>query len=155
MKTAIRSAFISALVLASATFAEESSIAIESQKIAVQYAPPAAKNRASASFHSDADLAFKGTNVPKGDYTIYVLAEGTQWQLALNKATGAKAATYDPKLDLGRMPLNMSKPGAAVPGFKITLTKIAALAGRIEVVWNGAAAVTQFRLDRGGSDSEW
>ena len=144
------------LGLAAAAFAQqETSVVIESHNIVVKYAPPSVKTRVAASFHSDADLAFKGVNVPKGDYTIYVLAEGAQWQLALNKATGAKAATYDPKLDVGKVAMTMSKPPAPAAACKITLTKTAALAAKIEVAWNDAVASTQFHLDRGASDTEW
>ena len=144
------------LGLAAPAFAQqEASVVIESHNIAVKYAPPTVKTRVAASFHSDTDLAFKGVNLPKGDYTIYVLAEGAQWQLALNKATGAKAATYDPKLDVGKVAMTMSKPPAPAAACKITLTKTAALAAKIEVTWNDAVAATQFHLDRGSSDTEW
>ena len=134
---------------------QQTSTTIEGQTITVKYAPPAAKNRIAASFHTDADLAFKGVSVPKDDYTVYVLADGSQWQLALNKATGAKAATYDPKLDLGRVPMTMGKPASPAAGCKITLAKTAALAAKLEVAWNDAVASAPFHLDRGASDSEW
>jgi hypothetical protein len=72
----------------------------------------------------------------------------------LNKATGAKAAAYDPKLDLGKVALTMGPAGA--PGdCKITLTKTAALAAKLDVAWNNAVGSTRFHLDRGGTDSEW
>lgn len=149
-------AAIAMLGLAAVAFAQqEASVAIEGQKIVVKYAPPSVKTRVAASFHSDADIAFKGVNVPKGDYTLYVLAEGSQWHLAVNKASGAKAATYDPKLDLGKVAMTMSKPPAAVASCKIALTKTAALAAKLEVSWNDAVAAATFHLDRGASDSEW
>jgi len=151
-----RTAALAAVVLATAGWAQQdASVAIEGHKIAVNYAPPSAKNRVVASFHSEADLAFKGVNLPKGDYTIYVLAEGAQWQLAINRASGAKAATYDPKLDVGKVLLTMTKASAPAAACKITLTKSAALAAKIEVDWNDTVAVTQFHLDRGATDSEW
>jgi hypothetical protein len=133
---------------------EQSSATIDGKVITVKYTPPAANKRVVASLQATADIAFKGVKVPKGTYTVYVLSEGPQWQLALNKATGAKAATYDAKLDLGRVSMTMSK-GAAAPGCKITLTKIAALAAKFEVSSNGSTGSANFHLDRGGSDSEW
>ena len=145
-----------AAVTALSCFAQQqTSATIEGQNIVVKYSPPTVKNRALASFHSDADLAFKGFNLPKGDYTAYILADGAQWQLAISKATGAKAATYDPKLDLGRVPLTMGKAAAPAPVCKITLTKAAALAAKIEVAWDASIASTTFHLDRGAADSEW
>lgn len=156
MRTGLVTVAIAILGWSGSAFAQqETSVAINGQKIAVKYAPPSVKTRIAASFHSDADLAFKGFNVPKGDYTIYILAEGAQWQLALNKATGAKAATYDPKLDLGKVAMTMSKLSVAAAACKITLTKTAAMAAKLEVVWNDAMAVAPFHLDRGASDSEW
>jgi hypothetical protein len=156
MKTRYLTTTFAVLGLAVTAFAQhEASVVIEGKKIVLNYAPPSVKTRIAASFHSEVDLAFKGVNVPKGDYTIYVLAEGPQWQLALNKATGAKAATYDAKLDVGKVAMIMSKPPAAIAECKVTLTKTAALAAKIEVSWNDAVAATQFHLDRGASDSEW
>ena len=140
---------------ASTSLAEEqTSTTIDGKIITVKYTAPAANKRVVASLLATADIAFKGVKVPKGTYTIYVLTEGPQWQLAVNKATGAKAATYDAKLDLGRVPMTMVK-SAAAPGCKITLTKIAALAAKFEVSANGSTGAANFHLDRGGSDSEW
>jgi hypothetical protein len=144
------------LGLAAAAFAQqETAIAIEGQKVVLKYGAPTVKTRAAASFHSEADLIFKGMSLPKGDYTVYILADGPQWQLALNKATGAKAATYDPKLDVGKVAMTMGKAPAPATACKIVLTKTAALAGKVEVSWNDAVASTPFHLDRGASDSEW
>ena len=141
---------------AMAGFAEEqTSATLDGKNITVKYAAPAAAaKRVVGTLQADADIAFKGVRVPKGSYTVYVLTDGPQWQLAVNKATGAKAATYDPKLDVGKVALTMGK-GAAVPPCKITLSKIAALAAKLEVAWNGTTAAAPFHLDRGGADTEW
>lgn len=133
---------------------EQTSATIDGHTINVKYTAAAANKRLVASFQTDADIAFKGVRVPKGSYTVYVLSDGPQWQLAVNKATGAKAASYDPKLDLGRVSMTMGK-GAAAQACKITLTKIAAMAARLEVDWNGNTGAASFHLDRGGNDSEW
>jgi Protein of unknown function (DUF2911) len=133
---------------------QASSVTIDGHAIGVKYTPPSAKNRVTAAFHADADVAFKGVRVPKGDYTVYVLTDSAPWQLAVNKATGAKAAAYDSKLDLGRVNMTMGA-AAAAPACKLALTKVAALAAKLEVACNGAAAATTFHLDRGANDSEW
>jgi Protein of unknown function (DUF2911) len=140
---------------AAAGFAEQqTSVAIDGNAITVKYTPPAAKKRLMASLHTNADLAFKGVRVPKGDYTVYVLTDSAQWQIAINKAIGTKAATYDAKLDLGRVNMTMGK-GAPTPDAKVTLTKIAALAAKLEVAWNDVVASAPFHLDRGANDREW
>ena len=150
------SAAIALFGLTTAGFAQqEATVTLEAKKIVLKYAEPDSKTRAALSLHSEADLAFKGLVVPKGDYTIYILADGAQWQLTVNKATGAKAAAYDPKLDLGKVAMTMGKPAAAADGCKIALTKTATLAAKIEMTWNGALAAVPFHLDRGANDSEW
>ncbi|MEO8371093.1 MAG: DUF2911 domain-containing protein [Candidatus Solibacter sp.] len=151
----VKYAGIVSVLTATAIAQQQTAATIDGNAITVKYAAPAAKNRAAASFQTPADLAFKGVNVPKGEYTIYVLADGEKWQLAVNSATGPKAATYDPKLDLGRLPMTMSKAPAPAAACKMTLTKIAALAAKLEVSWNDTIATVSFHLDRGGSDSEW
>ena len=143
-----------AAAVAAIGFAEQASTSIDGHAITINYAPPAAKKPVTASFHTDADLAFKGLRVPKGDYTVYVLTDGPQWRLAVNKATGAKAAAYDAKLDVGRVNMLMVK-GAAAPVCKMTLTKTAALAAKLEVVLNDEVASAPFYLDRGANDKEW
>jgi len=144
--------------MAAAAFAQpagQTSVTIESKTIAVKYAAPTAKTRLNAAFHTDADLAFKGFAVPEGDYTLYILADGPQWQLAINKATGARAAVYDPKSDLGRIPMTMGKAAAPAPNCKMTLTKTAALAAKLEVAWESVIASASFHLDTVGADREW
>jgi hypothetical protein len=148
----VAAAFLAAAALAQQ---EATSVTIESKTIAVKYAAPTAKSRFAAAFHTDADLAFRGFAVPEGDYTLYILADGPQWQLAINKATGAKAATYDPKSDLGRIPMTMGKTPAPVANCKMTLTKTAALAAKLEVAWESTIASASFHLDTVGADREW
>lgn len=155
-KSFLKYAMIASFLVA-AVFAQQQQTAatIDGHAITVNYTAPAARNRAAAAFQTQADLAFKGFNVPKGEYTIYVLADGAQWRLAVNKATGPKAVAYDPKLDLGRVPMTMTKAPAPVVGCKMTLNKFAALAAKLEVSWNDTVATVSFHMDRGGSDSEW
>jgi hypothetical protein len=144
-----------AVLLAGAALAQQqSSTTIDGHAITVKYSTPAAKKPVMASFHTDTDLAFKGVRVPKGDYTVYVLTDGPQWHLAVNKATGANAAAYDAKLDLGRINMVMTK-GSAASDCKISLTKTAALAAKLEVALNDQVASAPFYLDRGANDREW
>jgi hypothetical protein len=136
-----------------AAWAEQSTATIEGKAMTVKYTP--AGDKISTTFHSDADLVFKGVTVPKGDYTLFVLTDGPAWQLVINKGNGAKAAVRDPKLDLGKVPMTMAKSAAAAPVYKVTLTKTAALAAKLEVVSGSIVATTSFHLDRVAGDSEW
>jgi len=144
------------LSLSAAVYGQQmASVTLETKTITVEYAVSAANNRIVGTFHTPFDLALKGLNVPKGLYTLYVLTDGPRWQLAVNKATGDQAAAYDPKQDLGRVPMLMIRPPAPAEGCKITLSKIAPIAAEMKVVCNDKAASTSFRLDRGANDSQW
>ena len=133
---------------------EKTSVTLDGQAIQIQYTPAAAKKYAVGNLQAAADIAFKGLKVPKGSYAIYIVPDGAAWQLVVNKATGAKAATHDPKLDVGKIPMTMAK-GEGGPAPKMTLTKTAAVAARLDVAWNGTVASGRFFLDRGGNNSEW
>ena len=156
MKKRLCFGLLALLVPAIAAYGQQASSAtVEGKSISVKATPIAARNRAAGSFHTDADLVFVGFNVPKGDYTMYVLAEGNQWQLAVNSATGAKAVNLRFEAGLGRVPMNMTKAAAPSPAAKITVKQIAAMAAAIEVTWNDSTATANFHLDRGPNDAEW
>jgi hypothetical protein len=72
--------------------------------------------------HTEADLMIGNLSVPKGDYTIYTLVNTTPWQLIINKQTKQWGTEYDPKQDLGRIPMTMTKPAVPVETFKIALS---------------------------------
>jgi hypothetical protein len=151
----------------------QTSLTIEGNNISVKYSAPSVKGRkifggvvpynqvwrvgesTAAVFHTDADIVFKGVNVPKGDYTLYVLVAADKWQLIINKQSGPKALTYDPKMDLGRVVMSLAKPAAPVETCKLTLTKTAAMAGKLELAWENTAASVPFYLDKAPGDSEW
>jgi hypothetical protein len=156
-----------------AAHAQQSAVTLDGKTITVKYAPSAMKGRkifgaavpynqvwkigdaAAPTLHTDADIVFKGVTVPKGDYSLYVLAAADKWQLIINKQTGAKAANHDPKFDLGRVQMTLAKPPAPVENSRITLTKAAAMAAKIEIAWENTVATVQFHLDRVAGDSEW
>ncbi len=143
------------LCVAGALAQQQASVVIDENTITVKNAAARNASLAAAAFHTDADLAFQGMFVPKGDYTMFVIASGNRWELALNKATGPRAATYDPKMDLGRAAMTLSKPPSPGGTCTVKLTKTAALAAKVEVAWNNTVASVPFHLDRTANDSEW
>ena len=110
-------------------------------------------DKAAPTFHTDADLAFYGLPVPKGDYTLYVLPAADGWKLIISRQTSA--AAYNPKMDVGRAPMTLGKATAPVETCKLALTKTAALSGKLELSWENTAASIPFRLDLVASDREW
>ena len=101
---------------------------------------------AATSFHTDADLVIRGLAVPKGDYTIYVLVNTDPWQLIINKQTGQWGLTYNQDQDLGRVPMDMSKPPAQIETFKMTLSSVGANAGKLQLEWDNFIASVPFTV---------
>jgi len=101
--------------------------------------------------HTDVDLTIGGLAVPKGDYSLYILPEEEKWTLIINKQTGqwgikmGGATTDDPAQDLGRVDMKMSKPGAPVETFAITLSKEGEKGG-LAMSWEDTVATVEFSV---------
>jgi hypothetical protein len=100
----------------------------------------AGANSATA-FHTDADLDIGGLPVPKGDYTLYAwIADPEQWQLILSKQTGQWGLSYEPKMDLGRVKMTMSKPAATIETYKVTLSGTGPRSAEMKLEWENHIA---------------
>ena len=110
---------------------------------------------ASAAFHTDVDLEIQGQAVPKGDYTFYILPSAGEWRLIISKLTGSKAATYDQKMDLGRVPMEMKKAGSPVQTLRVTVAAFGRIAGKIEFAWEDTIATVPFNVDDVKAHAEW
>ncbi len=96
--------------------------------------------------HTDADLDIKGLAVPKGDYTVYALVNTTPWQLIINKQTGQWGTTYNQDQDLGRVPMDMSKPPATIETYKMTLSSTGPNAGKLQLEFENVIASVPFTV---------
>src|SRR5271170_6475637 len=88
--------------------AASTSVTIGGKTITIKYSAPSLRGRAmfgpggrisqdptwpvwragaddATALHTDADLDIKGLKVPKGDYTVFILANVDPWQLIINK----------------------------------------------------------------------
>jgi len=101
---------------------------------------------AATSLHTEADLQFKDLAVPKGDYTLFALVNGMPWQFIVNKQTGQWGLAYDQAQDLGRVPMDMSKPAAPVETMKITLTSTGPSSGKLQVEFENYVASVPFTV---------
>jgi hypothetical protein len=108
-----------------------------------------------AAFHTDADLEVQGLSVPKGDYTLFVLPDSSEWQLIISKQTGPQASSYNPKMDVGRVPMDMKKAGAPIEKLRMTLTSFGSVAGKLEMGWENTVASVPFNLDIVKANREW
>ena len=147
----------------------DTSVTIAGKTLAIQYSAPSGRGRqmfgpggriskdrtypvwraganAATSFHTDADLDIKGVAVPKGDYTILAKVDAEPWLLIISKQTGQWGLAYDEKQDLGRVPMDMSKPPASIETCKITLSSTGANAGLLRVEFENVIASVPFTV---------
>ncbi len=97
---------------------------------------------AATALHTDADLWLGGLRVPKGDYTLYVLvSDPDHWVLIVNKQTGQWGLTYNAKLDLGRVPMQMSAPGPTIEQLRWVLSP-----GQVTLEWERHVASVGMRV---------
>ena len=138
---------------------KESSVKMSGQTITLKYSALAASSGkisgVPALFHTDVNLEIQGLAVPKGDYTFYVLPDAKEWQLIISKQTGTQAATYNPKMDLGRVPMDMNKASAPVDALKMTLASLGSVAGKLDVAWQSTIASVPFYIDAVKANVEW
>jgi hypothetical protein len=142
----------------------DTSVTINGKTISIKYSAPSVRGRdvfaknggvigkdptypvwraganAATSFHTDADLDIAGLAVPKGDYTLYVFLDEGKWQLIVNKQTGQWGLTYNQAQDLGRIPMNMSKPPAPIETYKMTLSSAGGNSGKLQLAWADVVA---------------
>lgn len=113
--------------------------------------------RAGANFattiHTDADLQIKTLTVPAGDYTLYVQVQPEPWTLIVNKQLkdpnrdrAVWGLTYIKDQDLGRVPMDMSKPSAPIETLKWTLTATKGNVGKIQLEWESFIASVPFTV---------
>jgi hypothetical protein len=145
----------------------EATVTIAGKVITIKYSAPSVKGRdvfgtvitkdktypvwrtganAATSFVTDADLQIKGLAIPKGAYTLYTQIDAEPWQFIVNKQTGQWGLTYNKDQDLGRVPMDMSKPPAPVETMKITLTATGANSGKLEIAWENKVASVPFTV---------
>jgi hypothetical protein len=147
----------------------EASVTIAGKVLTIKYSAPSVRGRqvfgdggviskdktypvwraganAATAFHTDADLDIKGLAVPKGDYTLFILTKPEPWQLIINKQTGQWGLSYDQAQDLGRVPMDISKPPAAIETLKYTLTSTGADSGKLQLEWENVVASVPFTI---------
>lgn len=92
--------------------------------------------------HTTGTLQIRNLTVPPGDYTLFVWLDQKQWQLIVNKQTGQWGLEYHQDRDLGRVPMDMSKPAAPIDVFKISLLP----AGKLQMEWENTIASVPFTV---------
>jgi Protein of unknown function (DUF2911) len=141
----------------------KTSVKFQGGKVAIAYSSPSMRKRVifgelvpfnkvwragandATALQTDLDLKMDGLDVPKGDYTLFVWVDPKQWQLIVNRQTGQSGLEYDPKRDLGRVPMQMSKAAKPIEHFRITLSRDGKSDhGRLELAWETTLAAVDF-----------
>jgi hypothetical protein len=148
----------------------QASVTIVGRTLSIAYSAPSVRNRqifgdgglvskdatypvwraganAATAFHTDADLVLGGLNVPKGDYTLYVLVKDPNaWELVINKQTGQWGLTYNAPQDLGRVKMTMSKPAAPIETLRYVLSGEGGNNGMLRLEWENHIASVPFTV---------
>jgi hypothetical protein len=145
----------------------EAKVTIAGKTITIKYSAPSVRGRdvfgavitkdgtypvwrtganAATSLVTEADLQIKGLTVPKGSYTLFTQIDAEPWQFIVNKQTGQWGLTYNKDQDLGRVPMDMSKPPAPIELMRITLTATGPNSGKLEIAWDNKVASVPFTV---------
>ena len=140
------------------------------QKVWIDYGQPHARGRAvlgglipydtvyrfganaATAFHTDADLTIGGTVVPRGDYTLFLLATRTGAKLVVSKQTGQWGTMYNAANDLARIDMAVRTLAEPVESFTVTLVPAASesapASGRLVASWGTSEFSVPWRVGR-------
>ena len=143
--------------------ARDTSATIAGKKIEISYSAPSVRGRKifgpggqvsgdptypvwragadeATTIHTEAPLDIKGLAVPPGYYTLWVDVGANPWQLVISKQTGEWGTDYDKSKDLGRVPMTVTKPGAPIETYKMTLASEGGNRGKLTLEWENVIA---------------
>lgn len=90
---------------------------------------------------TDADLKIGNLDVPQGKYTLFVdISEPDHWVLIVNKQTGEWGLAYNGADDLGKTPMEMSKPPETVEDLVWKISDDGGHKGTITLAWEDHSA---------------
>jgi hypothetical protein len=159
MRTVFLLLMIGATASAQQSPPAQATITVAGKKLAIRYSAPSVHGRKifgdggllshdptypawragandATAFHTDADLNIGGLAVPKGDYTLYCWVKNPDaWELIVSKETGRWGLSYNPKLDLGRVKMTMSKPPSPIETMKYTFTDQGNHKVQLQLAW--------------------
>ena len=132
---------------------EDTSQTVNGKTISIHYSAPSMRGRKifgvvvpygkvwrtganpATTLKTDTNLKIGTASVPAGTYTLYTLPSADDWKLIINKQTGQWGLSYDPKQDLGRVKMMMSKPPALVETLKYTIADKGKGQGELRLEW--------------------
>jgi hypothetical protein len=142
----------------------ETSVKLGDHTVTIEYNAPSARSRqvegalipydavwrlgadSATTLTTDTDLTIGNLKVPKGVYTLYILAKESGWKLIVNKQTGQWGTDYTEAQDLGRVDLKVSKLLQPVEKLKIELKPGKAGAASLEISWGNTHATVPVKV---------
>ena len=92
------------------------------------------------SMTTDANLEIGSLKIPKGNYTIYTIPQANEWTLIVSKELGQWGTEYHPKLDLGRVQMNVKTLASPVENFRLEVTSQGGNTGLLTMTWEKTQA---------------
>jgi hypothetical protein len=138
---------------------DEASAIIGGKKVTIHYGRPYKKGRVifgglvpygqiwrtgadeATTMTTEADLLIGTLRVPKGIYALFTLPEKNQWTLVVNKTAKQWGAfSYNPKEDLGRVPMTVAATAVPVEQFTIELVPDGKNKSTMKLSWDKLVA---------------
>ena len=100
----------------------------------------------------DFDVRFGDLDVPRGEYTLFMLPRGDGGELIVSRQTRHWGTDYDPSFDFGRTPVHRRELTGTVGSLAVTLEPDlpaeagAAPSGTLRVTWGEAEYFTEWRM---------
>lgn len=106
--------------------------------------------------HTDLDITLGDLNLPRGDYTLFILYARSGYSLIVNRGTGQWGTDYDASKDLGRVTLPSRALAEPEPSLTIYLvpdapqptTGYAELKGSLRIKWGTTELATSWRVNQ-------
>jgi hypothetical protein len=102
---------------------------------------------AATQFKTDKALAFGGTVVPAGMYTLWTLPTQNGWTLIINSETGQWGTEHKPEKDLYKIPMSVSANSSTVEKFLIHIAPNDK-GGQIHFVWDQTVLAVDFTVQQ-------
>ena len=100
----------------------------------------------------DFDVRFGGLDLPRGEYTLFMLPRAAGGELIVSRQTRQWGTDYDPAFDFGRTPVDRRGLVEAVPSLAVTLEPDlpaeagAVPSGTLRIAWGEAEYSTAWRM---------
>jgi hypothetical protein len=142
----------------------DTSMKLDGQSITIEYNAPSARNRkvegglipndqvwrlgadSATTLTTDVNITIGDLRVPKGVYTLYLLAKDSDWKLIVNKQTGQWGTEYNESQDLGRTAMKVTRLSTPVETLKITLKPAGGSQGTLEIEWGNSHGSVPVKL---------